>query len=348
MRNYAECDSGYPRCGYPEDLYFDGLPLRHVDNLGAVGPGMFFFDYNADRIYFYDDPTNRTVEASVTPHAFAGWASDVLVSGLMVEKFAAPVGSAGMPVGTRWTLQYSEVKLNHYAGVGTGDESRVFNTSIHHNGAFGIIGAGNFATVENNEISYNNYARFFPYWGSGGSKFVLTYGLTIRGNYSHHNGGRGFHTDIANIYTLYENNTVEDNERGGIFHELSYDATIRYNTLRRNGTSKPWPYWTTGAGIEIFNAPNVEIYGNVLEDNWQGITGLDQHRGSGPYGPYTLTNLYVHDNWITSRITDAGAGRTGVVDSDGYTAYVYGNNRFERNQYVLADPNRQSFLWPAW
>ena len=55
----AKCDPGYPRCGYPEDLYFDGQPLRHVDNLGAVGPGTFFFDYNADRIYFYDDPTNR-------------------------------------------------------------------------------------------------------------------------------------------------------------------------------------------------------------------------------------------------------------------------------------------------
>ena len=288
-RNEATCDSGYPRCAYPEDLYFDGLPLRHVDSIGAVGPGTFFFDYNADRIYFYDDPTNRLVEASVTAQAFTGWATDVLISGLVVEKFASPVGTAAMGVGTRWTLQYSEVKLNHYAGVGTGDSARVAHTSIHHNGAFGMIGAGNYATVENNEISYNNYARFFPYWGSGGTKFVHTYGLTVRGNFSHHNGGPGLWTDIGNIYTLYENNTVEDNERGGIFHELSYDATIRYNTARRNGTPKPWPYWTTGAGIEILDAPNVEVYGNVLEDNWQGITGLDDHRGNGPYGPYTLT-----------------------------------------------------------
>ena len=69
-RNEASCDQGFSRCAYPEDLYFDGLPLRHVDNIGAVGPGTFFFDYNADRIYFYDDPTNRLVEASVTAQAF--------------------------------------------------------------------------------------------------------------------------------------------------------------------------------------------------------------------------------------------------------------------------------------
>ena len=58
-----------------------------------------------------------------------------------------------MAVGTRWTLQYSEVKLNHYAGVGTGVESKLSYNSIHHNGSFGIIGAGEYAIVEENEIS---------------------------------------------------------------------------------------------------------------------------------------------------------------------------------------------------
>ena len=341
----AQCDPGYPRCGYPEDLFFDGMPLRHVDNIGAVGPGTFFFDYPSDRIYFWDDPTNRNVEASVTAKAFQGYATDVLISGLIIEKYATPVGEAAVAVGTRWTLQYSEVKLNHYAGVGTGVESKLYYNSIHRNGCFGIIGAGEYAIVEGNEISYNNFARFNPYWGAGGTKFVYTYGLTVRGNSSHHNGGPGLWTDIGNIYTLYENNTVEDNERGGIFHELSYDATIRYNTARRNGVNKPWPYWTTGAGIEILDSPNVEVHGNVLEDNWQGITGLDDHRGSGPYGPYTLKNLYVHDNLITSRLTDAGSGRTGIIDMDTYTAYVLGNNRFVNNQYVLGNPNGHYFMW---
>jgi parallel beta-helix repeat protein len=339
------CDPGFPRCVYPENFYIDSQPLRHVDSIGAVGPGTFFFDYAADRIYFVDDPTNRTVEASVTGKAFEGFATDVLISGLVIEKYATPVGEAAVGVGTRWTLQYSEIKLNHYAGVGTGTESHVHHNSIHHNGCFGLVGSGNYATVEYNELAYNNFARFNPYWGAGGTKFVYTVGLTLRGNSSHHNGGPGLWTDIGNIYSLYENNTVEDNERGGIFHELSYDATIRYNTARRNGLAKPYPYWTTGAGIEILDSRNVEVHGNVVEDNWQGITGLDDHRGNGPYGPYVLQNLYVHDNLITSRSTEPGSGRTGIIDMDTYTAYVLGNNRFVNNQYVLGNPNGHYFMW---
>ena len=341
----TECDPGYPRCGNPEDLYFDGLPLRHVDSIGAVGPGTFFFDYGADRIYFYDDPTFHTVEASVTGFAFGGFASNVLISGLVIEKYATPVGDVAVAAGTRWTVQYSEIKLNHYAGVGTGTESRVAFNSIHHNGCFGIIGAGNYAVIENNQISYNNYARFNPYWGAGGTKFVYTWGLTLRGNSSHHNGGPGLWTDIGNIYTLYENNTVEDNERGGIFHELSYDATIRYNVARRNGVNRPWPFWTTGAGIEMIDSINVEIHDNLLEDNWQGITALDDHRGNGPYGPYVVRNLYVHDNTIISRSTEGGSGRTGIIDMDGYTAYAVGNNRFVNNRYTLGNPNGRYFIW---
>ena len=232
------CDPGYPRCGYPENFYIDGQPLRHVDSIGAVGPGTFFFDYAADRIYFVDDPTNRTVEASVTAKAFEGFATDVLISGLVIEKYATPGRRGGG--GRRNALDPSVFRdqaepLRRRRD--RGPNPTLHHNSIHHNGCFGIIGAGNYATVEYNEIAYNNFARFNPYWGAGGTKFVYTVGLTVRGNSSHHNGGPGLWTDIGNIYTLYENNTVEDNERGGIFHELSYDATIRYNTARRNGVA---------------------------------------------------------------------------------------------------------------
>ena len=344
-RPYAWCRDGAPRCAFPENFYIDGVPLRHVDHLGAVTPGTFFFDYGADRIYFADDPTFRTVEASVTAKAFDGYSTDVYIANLVFEKYATPVGEAAVPLGTRTTMERSEVRLNHYAGVGTGFGSVLRSTYVHHNGGFGIVGAGDGTLVESNEIAYNNFAGFYPYWGAGGSKWVHTNGLVVRGNYSHHNGGPGLWTDIGNIYTLYENNTVEDNERGGIFHELSYDATIRNNTARRNGSNKPVPYWTTGAGIEIIDSRNVEIYGNLVEDNWQGITALEDHRGVGPYGPYAVTNLYVHDNMIISRITDPGGGRTGIIDMDLVTAFAYGNNRFQNNQYVLGNPNGQYFMW---
>ena len=157
----------------------------------------------------------------------------------------------------------------------------------------------------------------------GGIEVVSTsMGLVVRGNFSHHNGGPGLWTDIGNIYTLYENNTVEDNERGGIFHELSYDAIDPQQHRAPQRELTQLPFWTTGAGIEILDSPNVEVYGNTVEDNWQGITGLDDHRGSGPHGPYALKNLNVHDNIIVSRVTEPGGGRTGIIDMDLWTAFA--------------------------
>jgi hypothetical protein len=48
---HGECDSGHPRCAYPEDLFVDDVPQLHVASISAVGPGKWFFDYNADKVY---------------------------------------------------------------------------------------------------------------------------------------------------------------------------------------------------------------------------------------------------------------------------------------------------------
>ena len=135
--------------------------------------------------------------------------------------------------------------------------------------------------------------------------------------------------------------------RGGIFHEISYDAVIRNNTFRRNGTGNDYPGWTTGAGIEVVSSRNIEVYGNTLVDNWQGITGLNDHRGDGLHGPWVLTGLNVHNNNVTSRITAAGGGRSGVLDTAGTDAYQgWANNRFQGNVYLLG-PNASYFTFAA-
>jgi hypothetical protein len=277
--------------------------------------------------------------------AFGGYSSGVRLSNLVIEKYAAPTGRAAVQLGNGWVVEDSSVRLNHYGGIGTGTGSTVRRTYVQQNGCVGIFGAGENIRIDSNEISYNGFAGYNPYWGAGGTKWVQTTNLIVTGNFSHHNMGPGLWTDINNIYTLYENNTVEDNERSGIFHEISYDAIIRYNTGRRNGTEKLWAYWTAGAGIEIVSSPNVEVYGNVVEDNWNGITGLNDGRGSGNYGPWVLKNLYVHDNTITSRLVPDGIGRTGVTDFRGTDAFsAASNNRFRQNHYILGTKARY-FMW---
>jgi parallel beta-helix repeat protein len=339
------CRSTAPRCGYPEDLFINNVPLQHVASVDWGGPGKWYFDYEHDRIYIWDDPTDKMIETSVTPLAFGGTAPGVTIQNLVIEKYAAPTQSAAVELGPNWLIEGSELRWHHFTAVSVTTSTTARRNHVHHNGGLGFQGAGSNILVADNEISYNGYAGYNPYWASGGSKWVYTENLTVRGNVCHHNRGPGLWTDGNNIYTVYEDNVVEDNERGGIFHEISYDATIRYNTVRRNGTAKDWPGWTTGAGIEVVSSPNVEVYENQLEDNWQGITGLDDQRGWGNRGPWVLENLNVHDNTVISRIADAGGGRTGVIALSGTSAYLTAaNNHFRGNHYTLGNGDRY-FMW---
>jgi hypothetical protein len=68
--------------------------------------------------------------------------------------------------------------------------------------------------------------------------------------------------------------------------------------------------------------------------------------GPSAHGPWTLINLNVHDNAVTSLITAVGGSRTGVVDTEGTGAAFSStaNNRFLRNSYVLGT-TLNDFMW---
>jgi hypothetical protein len=328
---HGECQSGFPRCVMPEQLFIDDVALLHVGTMDELQPGCWFFDYGPGKIYFADNPAGRKVETSIATGAFLNTADGVTVTGLVVEKYANLAQSGAITSENRsgWVVTGNEVRWNHGAGIRAGSATQVVGNFIHHNGQIGLIGAGTDVLVENNEISYNNNAHFDPSWEAGGTKFVLTDALMVRGNFVHHNAGPGLWTDLDNINTTYENNTSEDNERMGLLHEISYAAIIRNNVMRRNGFG--YPDWAWGAGILVAASPNVEVYGNTVENNADGIAAVQQERGSGSHGPHQISNLWVHDNVVTM-----SGGWTGLVQDVGDSSYFTSrNNRFERNRYIL-------------
>lgn len=336
---HGQCQSGFPQCRFPEELFIDDRPLVRVGSLDEVGPNRWYFDYVADRIYFADDPRGRRVETSVLPVAMDASANNVSVSGLTVEKYAnlAQQGVINAEGRTGWVIARNEVRSNHGLGIRIGPGSRVIENNVHHNGQLGIGGVGNDVLVEKNEIAYNNTAHFDADWEAGGAKFVQTDRLMVRENVVHHNGGPGLWTDIDNINTTYESNTVEDNERMGIFHEISYAAVIRSNIIRRNGFG--FQEWLWGCGILVAASPNVEVYGNTVEGNADGIGAVQQRRGSGPYGPHEVSNLWVHDNSVMM-----AQGHSGLVQDIGDGSYFSSrNNRFDRNRYRLSGAS--VFAW---
>jgi len=347
VRLASSCQDGYPACAYPEDLFLDDSLLRRVTSLDDVGSGKWYFDYVADKVYMGDVPTGRRVEISVLPWAIYSEASNVTVENLIVEKYASPAQRGAIAysgVGTGWTVRANEVRWNHGVGIRVASGMHVLENQVHHQGQLGVGGTGKAVLIENNEIAYNNTAGFGPgrQAEAGATKFVFTDGLVVRGNFLHHNHGPGLWTDIDNINTLIEGNTVEDNDWRGIFHEISYACVIRNNAVRRNGFRLPGgaPSVTLeGAGILVSNSANVEIYGNTVQDNRNGIGAVETDRGSGSHGLYELANLSVHDNTIR-QTTGHAAGLVG--DEPVFTSK---QNRFTGNHYNLGDTTLKQFRW---
>ena len=148
---------------------------------------------------------------------------------------------------------------------------------------------------------------------------------------------------INNYRVLYEGNYVANNIIG-IFHEISYDAVIRNNTIEKNGLTLPAnqrEFWWT-AGILVSASPNVEIYGNILRNNVNGIGGIQTNRGVGSRGPCELRNLYVHNNTIEQ----SSGMAAGIITSPGYDAvFTTWQNRFADNQYIFPNPDQNAYGW---
>ena len=346
-RVHGQCNPDSPRCGHSEDLFIDDQLLHHAGSLSDVGTGSWFFDYANDTVYLGDDPTGRVVELSVVPYAFHGDADEVTISGLVIEKYATPaqegtIDSRGdredLVGGAGWSITDNVVRWNHGVGIAATTGAIVRGNAVYENGQLGLAAKGAGVTFEGNEISGNNTAGFSAGWEAGGSKFAFTSGLVVRNNHVHDNLGVGLWTDIDNIDTLYEGNRVIDNERMGIFHEISYDAVITGNEVRGNGFG--FDAWVWGAGIIVSTSVNVEVSGNTVEGNADGIIGVQQDRSDAPasYGPLSLTNLVVHGNVVAGN-----EGWTGIGQDVGSNAvFTDSNNLFFENEY---DQPGLHFFW---
>jgi parallel beta-helix repeat protein len=272
---------------------------------------------------------------------------NVVIQGLIIQNYATYNEAHAAIQGDNsidWILEANDIRYNKRAGLRTGDGMKVLGNKIHHNGMSGLGGykADN-VLVEGNEISYNNTSNLV-YAASqsriAAMKFLLGQNLTVRNNTVHHNQSKGIWTDHMYLNTLIEGNRVTDNRDAGIWHEAGYNAIIRNNISRNNGAAGSG--WLGNAGIQVSNSPNVEIYGNTVSYNGNGIGVMyaSGYSSTGPYGQLIMQNLYVHDN-----IVKMSKGRTGLGTNTGdKSVYTSRNNRFVNNTYYLGT-NSTYFTW---
>lgn len=234
----------------------------------------------------------------VDQYAFGGTAEDVTIRYLTVQHFAAPQdeGVVNHDSADGWVIEHTTVRDNSGAGLMAGSRQHVRASCLRDNGQYGMnaykaTGTITGLVVEGNEITGNNtgdWERRQPGCGcTGGIKFWAVNGADIHGNWVHDNRGAGLWADTDNNDFRIEDNVIEDNDGAALIYEASYNAVIRSNTIRRNTlvegrayahSGDNFPYGTvylSEAGGEPrirARTDKIEIYGNVLDDNWSGIT----------------------------------------------------------------------------
>ena len=200
---------------------------------------------------------------------------------------------------------------------------RILGGHFNDNDQFGIAGNaatgilldgldGDRNTIDGPELARNHALLASCEWGAGGMKWDVGK-VTIRNAYVHDNDCKGLWGDINAHDVLIEHNLVEHNLAEGILYEISQDAVIRYNQVHRNGfQAKGW-YWD--GGITVASSFNVEVYGNRLSGNYNGITGTQQDRPDSTPPQHLLDHVQVHDNLICA--TGDGGHPTGVAAGNG-------------------------------
>jgi len=353
----GDCAKTHPACALSLGFFIDDKPLQQVASKAELAPDRFFFDRAAGRIHFVDDPTGKLVEATATRFAFKSSAENVLIKGLVIEKYYNPAqdGAVDGDHGKGWRIEHTELRLNSGAGVAVGTNGAIVDCKIHHNGQLGVNASGSTnILIEGNEIWANNIYGFDFDWEAGGVKSSNSDRVTMRHNHVHDNVGPGLWCDINCRNVVYEGNTVEYNAGPGIHHEISYAAVIRNNTLRQNGQAKLLWFW--GPEIEIAASQDVEVYSNVLTVRPEGraIMLIDQNRQIDPGGfdktqrssVYKTQRNNVHDNDITY----LGVGWTGGASdappgAENFSIIESGGNRFDHNTYRFPDGVRPQFVW---
>lgn len=282
---------GRDRDLHPEDVFVDGLRYVHVEDRRSLEPGRFFFDYDADRIWLAEDPSQLgLIETSVVPYAFSGDdVADVRIQNLVIERYASPaqMGAVGGERVHGWTLQGLTVRHNHGGGIRIGPGMTVQDSSIVDNGQIGIVGAGRDpaddrtapVVIRRNEIARNLVLDYDPTWEGGGTKFTYTHaGILVEDNWVHDNHGHGLWFDLHAYNATVRNNLVEANRWRGIFYEISHGphpevggtrARIIANEVRGNGHGAE--DIRRGSAIFISNSEDVEVADNWLHDNYGGI-----------------------------------------------------------------------------
>jgi hypothetical protein len=273
---------------------------------------------------------------NINKYAFVGDYQDlsdekVTIEYLTIERFS-PNENAGAVNGNGnngWTEKYDLMKDNSPgAAMMLGGDNVVSDNCLTENGQYGFngysfvdekygstfTGGATNITFTGNDVSDNNTQKFQG-GVEGGGKFWQDGDVVVTGNYVHDNiDAPGIWMDTDNAGFLVRDNYISDNGAEGLMYEISYNADIVGNTfignaIAKGATNASFPtgaiYISESGGnasVPSTYAGELNIQGNVFQDNWSGVViyqNANRHPGDGQdRGTLTPPSGTDVDTWI--------------------------------------------------
>ncbi len=164
----------------------------------------------------------------------------------------------------------------------------------------------------------------------------------MTGNLIQYNRGVGLWSDAYDDSRTFNRNQIVGNAADGIRYEIGRNGVIEDNAISGNGFGTGRGSGTSlwdGGGININTSSDVQVRGNVVANNVNGISIQSRTRGSGPWGQNLLRDIVVSSNQVTMR---GGTTATGMVQNAG-AAIPAGEVRLNGNTYILDSLTAERF-----
>jgi hypothetical protein len=285
-------NADHPFAGDPDQLFLDGRPLTQVGRRSDVGPGSFFVDEAADTLWMGDDPSGRTVEASVRADGLTIKSNGTVVRGLGFRHYATPVARLGAvkAQGNDITIEDCVFTQNAASGLDVrGDDVRVVSSTAIDNGQLGMRATdAHRLTVENSLLRRNNVERFSAIAASGGIKIAESDGVVLRHNLAEDNLSHGLWLDLSSDDAAVVRNISRRNLRGGIIIEMSVRPIIASNSSVDNE-----------AGVIVSETSNAQVWNNALVENQISAHIVDGRRAPLP------VDIALHNNIVSSSVASS-------------------------------------------
>ena len=270
----------------------------------TLGTGQFAQITPGSNSTYIGAPTAVLDGTNHNQYAFSGSASNVRIAYLEIQNFGRGndnnnEGVINHDSGTGWTMEYLYAHNNDGAAVFIGTDNTVRYNCLKDNGQYGFSMykpqvEGNSAikniVVDHNEIAGNNQddweSQINGCGCTGGGKFWDVRGATVTNNYVHDNLSTGLWADTNDIDFKFDSNWIEHNSGEGIWYEISYNATISRNVIKRNawaggnknlGSPAPAIYISESGGDSrlpstVSGSTDLRINNNLVQDNFSGVS----------------------------------------------------------------------------